>query len=415
MNGFALFILIALLVEHGLHWFASWLNLGALRTDVPAAMRGVYDPDSYRRSQEYTRASTLFSYVTSTVDLATLLLFWFAGGFGWLDRWVRSFGFGPVLTGVLFIAALLIGKTLLALPFNAWSTFVLEERFGFNRTTPATFFADLGKGFVLSALLGGPLLALVLWLFLHLGDSAWLWGWVAVTAFLLGVQVILPIWILPLFHRFEPLEDGALRSALERYAGRVGFELGGIFVIDGSRRSNRANAFFTGFGRTKRIALYDTLVERQSVPELVAVLAHEVGHSQRRHVPKMLVLSILHTGLMFFLLSIVLEQAGLFAAFHVAEPSVHAGLVFFTLLFKPIETILGMALGALSRKHEFEADRFAVETVDEPEALATALEKLSTDNLNNLTPHPFFVALHHSHPPVLERLRLIRMAPGSNA
>ncbi|MEM9598935.1 MAG: M48 family metallopeptidase [Acidobacteriota bacterium] len=408
MNVYGIVILTALGIDLFLTWLADYLNLGALRPELPKGAEGFYDPESYRRSQEYTRAQTLFGYVTSCFGLVVLLAFWFGGGFNRLDLWLRGLGFGPVATGLIFIGALVVAKGLLDLPFRIYGTFVLEERFGFNRTRPSTFAGDLVKGVAVTAVLGAPILALVLYFFEQVGPSAWIYCWLLTTVFTLFFQLIFPTWILPLFNKFEPLQEGELRTALERYSERVGFHLTGIFVMDGSKRSSKSNAFFTGLGKSKRIALFDTLIESHGVDELVAVLAHEVGHYRRGHIPKMLALGIAHNGILFFLMSIFLSHRGLFDAFFMDEMSVYAGLVFFGLLYSPIEMLLTFAIHAVQRRHEFEADAFAAETTGDADAMANALEKLSATNLSNLTPHPLFVALNYSHPPVLHRIAAIR-------
>ena len=408
MNTYAWIVLIALAGEHLLAVATSVLNVRAMRATVPDEFREVYDQDTYARSQTYTRARTWFGLVHGTTSLAALLAFWGAGGFGWLDALCRGVGWGPVPTGLLFVAALLVGSTLLGLPFRIYSTFVIEERFGFNRTSLATFVLDLAKGLALGALLGGSLLALVLAFFEWAGPAAWVWCWVATAVFMLTAQFVAPTWIMPLFNTFSPLDQAELKEALVGYARSVHFPLHGIFVVDGSRRSAKANAFFTGFGKRKRIGLFDTLIAQHTTPELVAVVAHEVGHYKRRHIVKGLALSLAHTGVLFLLLSLFLEQRGLFEAFGVAEPSVHAGLVFFGLLFTPVELLLSLVANRVSRIHEFEADAFAARTTGGAAALVSALKKLSADSLSNLTPHPLQVFLHHSHPPVLQRIAALR-------
>ncbi|MEW6073627.1 MAG: M48 family metallopeptidase [Planctomycetota bacterium] len=408
MNIYAIVVLLALLGEYALHLTADLLNLRALRPELPSEFRDVYDAARYRRSQEYTRVRTRFGFLPATVELAALLAFWLAGGFRWLDDLLRGLGRGPIVTGLLFIAALVLAKVALGLPIGIYSTFGIEARFGFNKTTPRTFVLDHLKGLLLTVVLGVPLVAAVLWFFTAAGGYAWLWCWLATTAFSLVIHFVAPTWILPLFNRFTPLEAGELRDAVLAYARQVSFPLAGLFVIDGSRRSTKANAFFTGFGRHKRVALYDTLVASHSVPELVAVIAHEVGHYRRKHIVKSLVLGIAHAGVVFYLLSIFLTHAGLFAAFGIENPSVHAGLVFFGLLFAPLDLVLSFFLQRWSRKNELEADAFARETTGSGGPLAAALKKLSADNLSNLTPHPFYVALHHSHPPLRERVEALR-------
>jgi len=302
----------------------------------------------------------------------------------------------------------MIAKSILSLPFSIYSTFVIEEKFGFNKTTPKTFVLDLIKGVALGALLGIPLLAGILAFFIYTGDWAWLYAWVAVTLFTLLMQYIAPTWIMPLFNKFTPLEEGELKSEIEKYTQKVDFSLKGLFVIDGSKRSSKSNAFFTGFGKNKRVALYDTLIENHTVPELVAVLAHEIGHYKKKHIIKGMVISITHSAILFFLLSVFLKEQALFNAFYMENMSVYAGLIFFGMLYAPIEMLLSIFMQMSSRKHEYEADAYAVETTGNKQDMVSTLKKLSRDNLSNLTPHPWYVFLNYSHPPVLERIKAIR-------
>ena len=404
MSPWTTFILGALLFEYALDVAANALNLRALDPEVPAAFRDVYDAERYRKAQRYAQARTRFGLLTTTIDLVLLLAFWLAGGFHWLDGIVRAQGLGPIPSGLVFIGSLAFAQALIAIPRRWWSTFVIEERFGFNRTTPRTFWIDLAKGLALGTLLGGPLLAAILWLLGTAGPQAWLWCWVVSAVFLMGVQLVVPTWIMPLFNRFSPLPSGDLRDAIVAYARSVAFPLADVFVIDGSRRSTKANAFFTGFGRRKRIALFDTLVETLARDELVAVLAHEVGHYQRGHVWKGMLATIGQMGLVFAVLAFLIRQPGLFAALGTA-PSTHAGLVGFALVFSPLALALSFAGHAWSRAHEREADAFAARTTGRGDHLAGALKRLSADSLSTLTPHPLYVALHYSHPPVLERIR----------
>ncbi len=409
MNEFAIIILATFLITTVLEVIAEVLNLRALSPRVPEEFADVYDAERYARAQKYARVRTRFGFVTSGFDLLLLLVFWFAGGFGALDVWVRSFGWSPLLTGMSYIGVLAAGRSLLSLPFSVYSTFVIEERFGFNRTTWKTFLADLLKGALLALVLGTPLLALVLWLFSSAGSMAWLYAWGAVTLIMLGVQYVAPTWIMPLFNRFAALAEGPLREEIMRYAEAVRFSMKGIFVMDGSRRSTRANAFFTGFGKHRRIVLFDTLIEKHTPSELTAVLAHEIGHYRRKHILIGIVLGIAQSGAMLFLLSLFVGSEALSQAFFVKEHSVYAALVFFGMLYAPVSFLMSIALNALSRRHEFEADRYAVLTYKDAEALISALKKLSVANLGNLTPHPFFVTLHYSHPPMLRRIETIRL------
>lgn len=412
LNLFAWVVLATVLLDYSLGLLADLLNLRALGAPLPERLTRVYDAAELERSRSYTRVRTRFARIESTAELVLFLVFWWLGGFAWLDGFSRSFDLSPIVTGLVFIGLLVVAKGVFSFPFRAWSTFVIEERFGFNRTTWKTFLLDTVKSALLAAVLGAPILAAILWFFGRAGELAWLYCWLVVSGLSVVLTAVFPTWILPLFNRFEPLEEGELRDALAGYARSVQFGLSGLFVIDGSRRSSRANAFFAGFGRNKRVALFDTLIESHTVPELVAVVAHEVGHYRRGHILKGMVISVAHSGVMFFLLSLFLGQQGLFAAFGVAEPSVYAGLVFFGMLYAPIELLLSLGLNALLRRHEFEADRFAVDTVEEPLAMVSALEKLSADSLSNPTPHPFYVTLHYSHPPLLQRLQAIEQRVG---
>ena len=407
-NVYALIIVVALVGEYILSLLSSALNLGSLRTTLPAEFSGVFGEERYARSQRYTQTRTKFGLVHSTVGLLIILVWWQTGGFEWLDQLVRTLGYGPVFTGLLYIWALGLASSVLGLPFRLYSTFVIEERYGFNRTTPGTFAGDLLKGLALAVGVGGILLAVVLLFFEWTGALAWLWCWLVATAFLLIVQFVAPTVIMPLFNTFTPLESGALREAILAYARTANFPLIGIFVVDGSRRSSKANAFFTGLGRHKRIGLFDTLVQHYTVGELVAVVAHEIGHYKKGHILKGMALRIAYMGALFYVMSLVLQQAGLFEAFYMTEMSVYAGLIFFGLLFTPVELVLSLVVNTVSRQNEFEADAFAAGTTGNGEELVSALKKLSADSLTNLTPHPLHVFLHDSHPPVLQRIEALR-------
>ena len=415
MNIYGVIILATLLASYLLDLITEIINLKALREELPEEFADVYDREKYRKSQAYTRERTRFGLLTSSFGLLVTLVFWFAGGFNYLDEIVRSWSLGPIWTGLLYIGILILARSAISLPFSIYSTFAIEERYGFNKTTPKTFILDLIKGTALGIVIGGAVLAGVLYFFEYSGPYAWLYCWIAVTLFSLVMQFIAPTWIMPLFNKFTPLEEGDLRSAIMDYARSVKYPLENLFVMDGSKRSSKSNAFFTGFGKHKRIALFDTLIENQTVPEIVAVLAHEIGHFKKKHILQSMVIGILHTGVMFYLLSIFLSHQGLFEAFYMenaAATPIYAGLIFFGMLFSPIEMILSVFMQIFSRKNEFEADRYAAETTGDPESMVSALKKLSAHNLSNLTPHPLYVFLNYSHPPVLERIRAIRVLAG---
>ena len=407
MNPFFFIILFALLIEYAIAVVANLFNLKSMRSEPLPALEGVYKLEDYRKSQEYSRTNTRFDFVTSTFGLVILLSFWFAGGFNYLDQIVSSWGFVPILNGLFYIGILLIGYSLLRLPFSIYRTFVIEERFGLNRTTPRTFLADRIKGLGLAALLGAALLTGILALFEYAGYHAWVYCWIAVTVFSLILQYVAPTWILPLFNKFTPLEPGELKEAILNYVHSVDFPIKNVFVMDGSKRSSKSNAFFMGFGRNKRIALFDTLIEQHTVPELIAVLAHEIGHHKKKHILQGTIINILHLGVLFFVLSIFLGSSGLYDAFYMEQQSIYSGILFFGLLCTPLEMMLAVIMHALSRKNEYEADRFAVETIQHPQHLIEALKKLYAANLSNLIPHPFYVFLNYSHPPLLQRIRAI--------
>ncbi len=394
-------------MEFALDLISNVLNLRALGLEPPASLKDIYTPEAYRRSQEYTRENTRFGLVSGAFSLALLLAFWFLGGFNWLDQVVRSWGLGSILNGLLYTGILLLAYNLVMLPFSIYATFVIEQHYGFNRTSPRTFLVDRLKALVLAVVLGAPLLAGILALFELAGAYAWLYCWAALTAYLLVIEFIAPNWIMPLFNKFTPLEEGELKSAILGYAASVKFPVSNVYVIDGSRRSSKSNAFFTGFGRNKRIALFDTLIAQHTAPELVAVLAHEIGHYKKKHILWGLIASILHFGILLFLLSLFIHSDGLYQAFYMQQPSIYTGLIFFALLYTPIELVLSVLMNMLSRKFEYQADRFAALTVPDASMMVVSLKKLSQNNLSNLTPHPFYVFLHYTHPPLLQRAQAI--------
>jgi STE24 endopeptidase len=408
MNTYAIVALASIMLSYALESIAEVLNLRALRNELPEEFAGVYDADAYRKSQEYTRAQTRFGFVTSTFEIAVTIAFWFAGGFNYLDGIVRRWDLNPILTGLFYVGILTIAKSALSLPFSAYQTFVIEKRFGFNKTSPRTYVADILKAIALGTLLGAPLLAGVFALYQYAGSAAWVWCWFSTALFMLFVQFIAPTWIMPLFNKFTPLPDGELRQSILAYAQSVNFPLKNLFVMDGSRRSTKSNAFFTGFGKNKRIALFDTLIEKHSVQEIVAILAHEIGHYKKRHIFQGIGISIAHMGILFYLLSVFIHHDGLFEAFFLERSSIYSGLVAFGMLYTPVEMVLSVVMHMLSRHNEYQADRYAAETTRAAGPMIQALKTLSLHNLSNLTPHPFRVFLQYSHPPVLKRIQALQ-------
>ncbi len=407
MNGYLIFILALLVFSRILSLIVERLNLSNLSTDIPEEFRGVYDEEKYAQSQRYLKDNTRFGELQANIMLPLTIAFILLGGFSWVNDIAQSASEHMIVQGLVFGAVLILLSQIVGLPFSIYSTFVIEEKYGFNKTTAKTFVIDILKGWMLAILLGAPIFALVLWIF-DAVNMAWLWAWGSLSVIQLFILFIAPVVILPLFNKFTPLEDGELRSSIDDFAKAQNYTISGIFKIDGSKRSTKANAYFTGFGKTKRIALFDTLIEKQSVPELVAVLAHEIGHCKKGHIKKSIIISLASSLLMFFILSLFISKPELHAAFQIDGTPLYAGLIFFGFLYAPISMILGLFNNILSRKHEFEADAFAAETTGKPTNLIDALKKLSVDSLSNLTPHPFKVFLEYSHPPVLERIKALR-------
>mgnify|MGYP001576030439 CR=1 FL=1 len=412
INVFTIAIILMLGVKFFADFVAEMINLAALNREVPNEFRDVFDGKEYQKSQEYTVATTKLRLVEATISFAALLIFWFAGGFNWLDSYVRELNFIPVFTGLLYIGILWAATFLFSLPFRAYGTFAIEERFGLNRTSLKTFAADLAKNFLLSVLIGGVVLGAVLWFFEFGGSYAWFGAWVVTSIIMIFLLFIAPRFLMPIFYKFTPLENGELKIAIYALADKLKFPLSGIFVIDGSRRSAKSNAFFAGFGKHKRIALFDTLIAGQTIPELVAVLAHEIGHYKKKHSLLGLVEQIARFGLMFWFFSLIAGNQEFFAAFRMEQISVYAGLVLFLISYGLVEEVLSVIGNVISRHHEREADRYAVDATKRPQDLIDGLKKLAKNNLSNLEPHPFYAFLNYSHPPLSERFRKIREYAG---
>jgi len=408
VNTYLVVVLCILVADYVRDLVVEFLNVRHLDPKLPPDFEDSYDADRYARSQDYLKVNTRFGQLISSITTPLMIIFILLGGFNLVDDFARSFNLGPIATGLIFSGLLLWGSSLLQIPISAYHTFVIEERFGFNRTSVKTFVTDLLKGWLLSAIIGVPVLAAILWFFGAAGSLAWLYCWGALTVFQLVIMFVAPVLIMPLFNKYEPLAQGDLRSSIETYAHAQDFKLKGVYRMDGSRRSSKSNAFFTGFGRFRRIVLFDTLIAQHSTEELTAVVAHEMGHYKKLHILKFMLVSMATTGLMFFLLSFFIENPGLFAAFKMESTSIYASLFFFGILYSPISSVISVAVNSLSRRHEFEADRYAVDTHGHPGAMVTALKKLSVDNLSNLTPHPLKVFLEYSHPPVIDRIRAIQ-------
>jgi len=408
MHIYLVIIIVFLVGGYLLEALAQYLNLNHLASELPEEFSDTFDAKEYKKSQDYTRAKTRLEIISSSVNLVILLAFIFLGGFPWLDGLVRSLGWTEAWTGIVFIGLLALAQDLISLPFEIYNNFGLEERFGFNRMGWKTFLSDKLKEYFLLALIGIPLLFWILLFFGKFPHIGWLYAWGFIIVIMLAIQYVAPTWILPLFNKFTPLEDGELKDKITNYIQKTGFKLKGIFVMDGSKRSTKSNAFFTGFGKKKRIALFDTLINKHEPNELVAVLAHEIGHYKLKHNLKNLFIAIIKLGIVLYLMSIFITHPPLFQAFGLENMSVYAGLIFFALLYTPVSLIMSVIFNHLSRKYEFQADSFAAKSTEQPRDLIRALKKLSADNLSNLTPHPLYVFLEYSHPPVLDRINNLR-------
>ena len=411
MNTLALIIVVSLFLLWNLELIATLLNLKTFPSTPPPELEGLMDQEKLDQARSYLTTNSRFDIIRASFSLAVLLAFWSLGGFHFVDDLSRSLTENGILAGLIFLSALFLAQNLISTPFDWYETFVIEEKFGFNKSSPATFVADRFKGLALSAVLGLPLAAGILWIFNEV-PNAWLWAWAFVTAFQLILTYLAPSLILPLFNKFTPMPDGELKEKIHALGVKCGFPLEGVFVIDGSKRSTKANAYFTGFGKHKKIALFDTLTEKSTTPELLAILAHEIGHFRLGHIRQRLVVGILQMALIFFLIGLATDPTGAFArqlhdAFGVAQISPQAGLVFFTILLEPASKLLSVLANAWSRKHEFEADAYAGESTGSPESLATALKKLSRDHLSHPSPHKLRVVLDYSHPPLLQRLKAL--------
>jgi len=383
------------------------LNARQFKKDIPQTLSDVYDSAAYNKSQRYKRINYRFGILTSTFSFILTLGFLVLDGFEYVDRIARSYSDHPIIIALIFFGIIMLASDIITTPFSYYKTFVIEEKFGFNKTSKTTFFKDKIKGLVLSAVLGGLILAVIIWFYQLTNDHFWLYAWAIVTIFTVFMNMFYSKIIVPLFNKQKPLEEGPLRDKIEAYAKSVGFHLEKIFVIDGSKRSTKANAYFSGFGSEKRVTLYDTLVDDLDDEEIVAVLAHEVGHYKRNHIIFNLIVSILLTGLTLYILSVFISNPLLSYAIGVSTHSFHAALIAFGLLYTPISEITGLIMNYISRRFEYQADAYAKATY-QASSLISSLKKLTRNSLSNLTPHPAYVFWHYSHPTLLQRVKNLK-------
>jgi STE24 endopeptidase len=405
-HSLLILILIISIVSYGFDQFLEYLNLKAQRKDIPEDIALFYDRDKYNRSLDYHRDRTNLSFLSSAYSFLISVSMLLLGGFGWLDTLLRPYFNNDIVLALAFFGSVILASDILTLPFQWYSTFVLEEKYEFNKTSVKTFIVDKLKGYALGGLIGGLLLSVLLYLIQRIGPSFWIWFGILASIFILLANMFYTSLILPLFNKLAPLEEGELKSAIEGFARKVNFPLDNVFVMDGSKRSKKANAFFSGIGKKKKIVLFDTLVANHSTEELVAVLAHEVGHFKKKHVIVGYVLSVIQIFFTLYILSLMVFNPTLSLALGGSQQTIHLNLLAFGILYSPISAITGLLMTLYSRKNEFEADAFAKESFS-GQALARALKKLSVDSLSNLYPHPLYVFFHYSHPPLLQRLKAI--------
>ncbi len=407
MSNTIFIIIIAIIVfDFFLERSLDYLNTLKWSSKLPDELKEIYDEKKYKTSQKYEKVKHRFSQLTDSISFVAILLILFLSGFAFLDEYVRSITQNPVFMALLFFGILGLAADILSTPFSIYSVFVIEERFGFNTTNVKTFILDKIKGLLLGAIIGGGLLALIVWIYSSTGEWFWLIAWGAISFFMIFMTMFYSTLIVPLFNKQTPLEESELRSAIQDFAKKVNFKLDNIYKIDGSKRSKKANAYFSGLGPKKRIVLYDTLIENHTTEELVAVLAHEIGHYKKKHTLFGMIISIAQTGVMLFVLSLFIGNPVLSQALGATEGSFHIGILAFGLLYSPLSLVIGLIMNFVSRKNEYQADRFAGEKYS-ANALKKALKKLSVDNLSNLRPHPLYVFFYYSHPTLLQRLKAL--------
>lgn len=399
------FLLLIGLVIAGfvLEQLLSFLNNRSRAKDIPPSMKDIYPGDKYLKYRSYRQESYRFGVLSSWFSFL-LIVIMISFGFAELDEWVSTLSDSALLQSLLFFAVLGLASDLLSTPFDVYDTYVIEQKWGFNRITPWLYISDKLKSWLLGAILGGGMLSLVIWLYTLAGTSFWWMAWVVISLFSVLFTLFYSSLIVPLFNRQTPLEEGELRSKLNELAFNTGFSVSNIYVIDGSKRSSRSNAYFSGFGSRKRIVLYDTLIQNHTADEIMAVVAHEIGHYRKRHILKGLIFSVLQTGLILFLFSLIIDNQLIYKALGSERMSFHLGLIVFFFLYSPVSAIISLGGNYISRQHEFEADYFA-KSFTSGASLAKALRKLASENMADLTPHPLYVLFHYSHPPLADRLK----------
>ncbi|BAG13829.1 M48 family metallopeptidase [Candidatus Endomicrobiellum trichonymphae] len=407
MNIYTLIMLFFIIAVYLVETAANLLNVKNISNNIPPEFDGYFDREKYSKAQEYLKANTKLSVISSTFFLTAQIIFIVLKGFNYVNTIAVSFSFGTILTGLVFAGIVFSAFEILKIPFSVYSVFIIEENFGFNKMNVKTFISDLLKSWIITAIIGAVIFAAILWLFANVYRYAWLYAFAAIVIFELFITFIAPVTIMPLFNKYTSLEDGELKNSIEEYAKKENFKMKGLFKMDGSKRSTKSNAFFTGFGKFRRIVLFDTLIQKHTVDGLTSILAHEMGHFKLGHIVKHIIFSSALSGIMLFIFSLLIDKAWLYDAFFMRTQDIYAGIIFFSFLYAPVSLIISPILSYFSRKHEYEADLYSITTYRKPQAMINALKKLSVDNMSNLYPHKFKVFLEYSHPPVLERIKAI--------
>lgn len=401
-------ILGILIVDFALERFLEFLNHKKWSPELPKALVGIYDQEKYHQSQNYQKDKLVPSLLSSGIGFIATVLMISLGGFAWVDELVRNYFDHPIAIALAFFGVIMFFSSILGLPFSYYSTFVIEEKYGFNRTSLKTFVLDKLKGGLISIVIGGGILALLIWIYLQTTTNFWWMAWLVIAFFMIFMAMFYSSLLVPLFNKQTPLDEGELKDEISKFAGKVDFKLDNVYVMDGSKRSSKGNAYFSGLGSKKRIVLFDTLINDLTKEEIVAVLAHEIGHYKKKHTLSGIFLSLLQTGFMFYIFSLIISNPLLSEALGAKEHGFHLGLIAFGILYSPISTFLSLGMNVLSRKNEYEADDYALKNYD-GEALGDALKKLSVSSLSNLTPHPVYVFFYYSHPSLLQRLKALQL------
>ncbi len=407
MHQIIFYLIIAfLLFDYVIEQILDYLNSTRRNSKLPEKLKGIYSEEKYAKSQKYNKINQRFGFLTSTFNLLLILGFLYFKGFAFVDNIARSISDNSIVISLLFFGIIMFASDIINIPFSIYQTFVIEDKFGFNKTTPKTFILDKIKGWVIAAIIGGGILSLIVWFYQLTADMFWIYTWLLISVFMIFMTMFYTSLIVPLFNKLKPLEDGELKKSIFNFCKKTDYTLDNIFIIDGSKRSTKANAYFSGLGKKKKIILFDTLLDKLTHNEITAVLAHEIGHYKKKHTLVSIILSILQTGITLYILSLLVGNPALSEALGAEQTGFHLGLVAFGLLYSPISTILGLGMNIFSRKNEYEADKFAGEYLD-PNSLIDALKKLSVNNLSNLTPHPLYVFFNYSHPPLLKRIEAL--------